>query len=109
MARVLKREAAKRDLIAQWVWYAEDAGIQTADRFLQAVEQTLGVLATQPEIGSPVFTRKAEVQGMRRFPVSGGFEKILLFYFPLSDGIDLVRVVHGHRDLERLFAERFFG
>ncbi len=22
MTRVLKREAAKRDLIAQWVWYA---------------------------------------------------------------------------------------
>ena len=46
---------------------------------------------------------------MRRFPVLDGFEKILLFYFPLRDGVDLVRVVHGSRDLERLLAERFFG
>ena len=32
MARVLKREAAKRDLIAQWIWYAEtaDLEVQTA-------------------------------------------------------------------------------
>jgi hypothetical protein len=25
MARVLKREAAKLDLISQWLWYAEEA------------------------------------------------------------------------------------
>jgi hypothetical protein len=46
---------------------------------------------------------------MRRFPVGDGFEKILLFYFPLKDGIDLVRVVHGSRDLERLISEGWFG
>ncbi len=87
MARVQKREAAKRDLIAQWVWYAENAGIDVADRFL----------------------RKPELQALRRFPVSDGFEKILLFYFPLEDGVDLVRVVHGSRDLEGLLTEGFFA
>jgi hypothetical protein len=46
---------------------------------------------------------------MRRFPVSDGFEKILLFYFPIQDGVDLVRVVHGNRDLEQLLNEGFFG
>lgn len=46
MARVLKREAAKRDLIAQWVWYAETASIEIADRFLDAAESTLTLLAT---------------------------------------------------------------
>lgn len=55
------------------------------------------------------FIRKPELQGMRRFPVSGGFEKILLFYFPLQDGIDLARVVHGSRDLAQILAEGFFG
>ena len=109
MARVLKREAAKRDLIAQWVWYAENASTEIADRFLRAADTTLNLLATQPEIGIPFFIRKPELQGMRRFPVSGGFEKILLFYFPLQDGIDLARVVHGSRDLAQIFAEGFFG
>jgi plasmid stabilization system protein ParE len=41
MARVLKREAAKRDLIHQWVWYAENASIEVADRFLKAADKTL--------------------------------------------------------------------
>jgi hypothetical protein len=46
---------------------------------------------------------------MRRFPISDGFEKLFLFYFPLQDGIDLVRVVHAARDLEHLLSEGFFG
>jgi plasmid stabilization system protein ParE len=41
MARVRKREAAKRDLIHQWVWYAENASIEVADRFLEAADSTL--------------------------------------------------------------------
>jgi|SRR6516162_1920841 toxin ParE1/3/4 len=109
MARVVKREAAKRDLIAQWVWYAENADIEVADRFLNAAEKTLTLLSTQPEIGAHFFVRKPELQGMRKFPVSDGFEKILLFYFPLKDGVDLVRVAHGSRDLDRLLTEGFFG
>ena len=109
MGRVLKREAAKRDLVAQWVWYAENADIEVADRFLTAADKTLALLATQPESGAPFFVRKPELQGMRRFPVSDGFENILLFYFPLKDGVDLVRVIHGSRDLDRLLAEGFFG
>jgi toxin ParE1/3/4 len=109
MARVLKREAARRDLIQQWVWYAESASIEVADRFLRAADKTLDLLSTQPESGARFFVRKPELQNMRRFPVSDGFGKILLFYFPLQDGVDLVRVVHGSRDLERLLAEGFFG
>jgi len=109
MARILKREPAKRDLIAQWVWYGENASIETADRFLAAAEATLAMLVTQPQGGLRTFFMNPELHGMRRFPVTGGFEKILLFYFPTEDGIDLVRVVHASRDLERLLADGFFG
>jgi toxin ParE1/3/4 len=109
VARVLKREAAKRDLIAQWVWYAENASIEIADRFLTAADSTLRALARQPETGIPVPVTKIPLQGMRRFPVSDGFDRILFFYFPLQDGIDLVRVVHGARDFGRLISEGFFG
>ena len=42
---------------------------------------------------------------MRRFPLSGGFEVILVFYFPLPDGIDVVRVMHGSRDFDRGFLD----
>ena len=103
MSVVLRREAAERDLIAQWVWYAENASIEVADRFLIAAEATLAFLAKQPDCGAPIAVTKKRLIGIRRFPVSGGFERILIFYFPLQNGIDVVRVVHGSRDLDRLF------
>lgn len=44
---VRKRESAKRDLIAQWAWCAENADIDTADRFLGAADSTVSMLAGQ--------------------------------------------------------------
>src|SRR5258708_38855442 len=108
MSVVRKRRAANRDLTAQFVWYAENAGLDVADRFLQAADATLETLADMPESGIAVATDRHELAGMRRWQVKG-FEKILLFYFPLRNGVDLIRVAHGSRDLERLFQEGFFN
>jgi len=38
----------------------------------------------------------------RGLPVSG-FENYLIFYRPLQDGIDVLRIVRGARDIGRLF------
>ena len=97
MPRVLKREAARLGLVAQWVWYAENASVDVADRFLEAVEETLVLLSGQPEIGKALVTRKPELQGMRWFRVARGYDKILLFYFPREHAVELVRVIHGSR------------
>jgi toxin ParE1/3/4 len=109
VATVRKREVAKRDLIAQWIWYAENASVETADRFLHAAEETVAMLSLQPEAGYRIFVRRPELQGRRRFPLPGTFGKILLFYFPIRDGIEIVRVVDGDRNVERLLMEGFFG
>src|SRR5579862_2427082 len=105
MPVILKREIAKRDLAAQWLWYAQNASVEVADRFLRAADRTLRGLAAQPFSGAPFASRIGELAGMRHFPVSGGFDKILLFYFAIENGIDLVRVIHGSRDIESLLAE----
>jgi toxin ParE1/3/4 len=70
MTGVWKREAAKRDLVQQWVWYAENASIEVADRFLIAADNTLSLLSTHSEIGVSFFVRNRDLQGIRRFPVS---------------------------------------
>lgn len=67
------------------------------------------MLSAQPEMGAAGVFQPEELRGMRRFPVGNGFESILLFYFPATGGVDLVRVVHGSRDLGRLLAEGFGG
>jgi toxin ParE1/3/4 len=102
MARVVKREAAKRDLIRQCVWYAENASLEVADRFLTAADSTVADVATHPGRGRPVFTRRSDLQAMRSIPVGDGFEKFLLFYFPMPEGVELVRVLHGGRDLAQI-------
>jgi toxin ParE1/3/4 len=103
MSKVVRREAAKRDLIQRWVWYAENASVEIADRFLLAANDTLKDLARQPLSGQAVFVRSSDLQGMRRVPVGDGFEKTLLFYLPLSGGVDLIRVLHGSQDLAGIF------
>src|SRR4051794_22799179 len=69
----------------------------------RAAEKTLETLALHPESGPIVPVGRAELEGIRRFRVSDGFERILLFYLVVEDGIELVRVIHGSRDLEQLF------
>jgi toxin ParE1/3/4 len=78
--------------------------VDLADRFLEAAEATLEMLARHTESGIRTDCGRSELAGMRRFPVGDGFEKILVFYIPCADGIDLIRVVHGARDLASLFA-----
>ena len=39
--------------------------------------------------------------GIRSFP----FGRYLVFYLPISDGIDVVRVLHGARDVDKVFGE----
>lgn len=95
MAQVFKRESARRDLIAQWVWYADNGDIELADRFLAAVEATLELLSLHPEIGVAIAWAKSEVAGIRRLPVGGSFDNILLFYRVSEEGTELIRVIHG--------------
>jgi toxin ParE1/3/4 len=89
-------------LIAQWLWYAETAGIETADRFLEAANATLSFLGRHPEGGTRCGFRNPRLRKLRRFPIGDSFESILLFYIPNHDGIDLLRVIHGKRDLKKI-------
>ena len=53
-------------------------------------------LAKNPLMGRE---RDEVMPGLRSFP----FKRYVIFYQPLQDGIDVVRVLHGARDIESLF------
>ncbi len=72
--------------------------------YFKAVDQTCARLAKQPLSGTPFDSGVARLEGMRHVPVPG-LTKYLLFYVPRADGIDVVRVLHGARDNEHLFAK----
>jgi len=73
-----------------------------AARFTQAVRATEELLLASPGIGSGRDYDNPALTGMRWHSVRG-FRKYLVFYIPRSDGIEVVRVLHGARDLEVLF------
>jgi toxin ParE1/3/4 len=97
MGEVYKRAAARRDLVQHFVNLAENAGLDTADRFLTNAERCFNELAQQPEMGSPLTLRGPELKGMRKWRVPE-FETYLVFYLPRSDGISVVRVLYAARD-----------
>jgi len=38
---------------------------------------------------------------LRLFRISG-FDRMLILYCPIADGVEIVRIVHAFRDIERL-------
>jgi plasmid stabilization system protein ParE len=69
-------------------------------RCYEAVLTTCRVLAQEPFSGKAFPTSVAALTGLRRFPVGAPFQKYLLSYQPLANGIEVVRVLNGSRDLE---------
>jgi toxin ParE1/3/4 len=94
---VYKRAAVRRDLVRHFVYLVENAGIDTADRFLANAERCFIELAEQPEMGSPLTLKRPELAGMRKWRVPD-FENFLIFYLPRRDGISVVRVLHAAQD-----------
>jgi toxin ParE1/3/4 len=99
---VTQRPRARIDLLEQFVYFGETESVELAERYFTAVDETCALLIKQPRIGGFYDSGISELAGLRRIPVKG-FENYLIFYLPHSGGIDVIRVIHGARDIENLF------
>src|SRR5580698_9750662 len=99
--RLLRHSAAKRDVLDLFDHISLD-NEGAALRFLSATESGFRDLAQNPTMGAACEYRGARGKGLRRWRVKG-FENYLIFYLAFSDRIEIVRVLHGARDIERLF------
>ena len=68
MARAVQRPAARRDFIIHYVYLAENAGLDVAKRFRQAVESAYSQLAEMPGMGRP---QECANENMREFAFGG--------------------------------------
>jgi toxin ParE1/3/4 len=102
--RIVRRRAAIEDLADQTAWYIVHASQAVADRFVEAVERALQALLDTPGIGAPRPRANPALRDLRMHPVRG-FESHLIFYRPLTDGIELIRVLHGARDIEAVLKD----
>ncbi len=103
---VRRRDRARRDLIDIYRHLAREAGVRTASRFLAQAEATCERLAGMPSMGTRYEAEDQALAAIRFFPIRR-FKKYLVFYLPTSRGIDVVRVLHGARDIHGILAEEF--
>ena len=101
MARAVQRTAARRDFIIHYAYLLERAGLDTARRFREAVEQTYAELAEMPGKGTPGKVRHGKHGGVRIWPVRG-FDNYLIAYRPHREGIAVERLVHAKQDYRRV-------
>ena len=81
MPSVSKREAAKRDLVEHFVYLAENASLNTADRFLSNAEASFADLVRQPGMGAPLDLKHPDLANLRKWRVKD-FDNHLVFYEP---------------------------
>ena len=104
-ARYVVKPKADLDLDEYADYLAEKANLDVALRFLTSAHETFSLLATQPNMGWQSRLRHPALKSLRVFRVTG-FEQMLILYRPLTDGVDVIRVVHGSRNLQSLFRRR---
>ena len=102
--RIVVRPAAESDLDEQAEYLAGHGNLETGIRFYNAAEETFVLLASQPEMGRAAEFRSSLLAGIRMLPLKG-FPKHLVFYKPFENTIEIIRVVHGARDIESFFEE----
>ncbi|MEK6746930.1 MAG: type II toxin-antitoxin system RelE/ParE family toxin [Pseudomonadota bacterium] len=94
MGKIFYRSAARHDLIAHYIYLAENANDVTADRFLKNAEESFNALVLQPKMGALLALRHPVLQGLRKWHVNE-FNKFLIFYLPRRKGVSIVRVLHA--------------
>ena len=96
MARVTRRPQAEVDILEIWEYIAADS-VEQADRWIDKLDRSLQLWATQPMMGR---ARDELAAGIR----SLAFGRYVVFFAPLPEGIDIVRVLHGARDIDHTFS-----
>lgn len=105
MGRIVERPKARQELEDIAVSIGSDRP-SAAKKFLAAAQRTYASLADMPELGAVWEPESPRFQGLRYFPIVR-YPNYVIFYRPRADGIEILHVLHGFRDLENLLgAER---
>jgi toxin ParE1/3/4 len=97
------RRKAMEDIADIASYIAADSP-QAAQAFREALEHACALLADMPDVGISRSFGNPKLADVRLWPLKR-FEKYLLLYRAYGDTVDVIRVVHGARDLPALFSE----
>jgi len=102
--RVSIRPDAERDLDQAAEFYAREANVDVALRFLAAFDALCTRLLHHPLSGTIVEVASSRLPGLRYCMVPG-FESYLVFHVSAPECIEVVRVLHAARDLARILED----
>jgi toxin ParE1/3/4 len=98
---VLRSSSSYEDLRRILAYFLDHDEPMVGSRFADCFEETLTFIADFPELGIPWESVKASSREYRVKPVRG-FENYLVFYRISDDGVRVLRIFHGHQDIENL-------
>jgi toxin ParE1/3/4 len=101
--RLAFTDAAVADILEQADWYSAQAGRRLVRLWQKAARSAVSQAVRRPAAGALCSFRSETLRDVRRTNITG-FPKHLLFYQFDDDEVFVLRVVHGARDLERLFS-----
>jgi toxin ParE1/3/4 len=97
-ARATFTARALRELRGLRRWIAAESGAERADGVVERIAAVAELLAQNPLPGR----ERPEISPDLRSFVAWPY---VLFYRPLARGVRIMRVFHGHQDLDRAFRE----
>ena len=101
MPSLVLRPRALADLAEIWAYIAglsADGNPDRADAFVDLVDSKFQALSRRPGLGR----RRTELNPDIRSLAVGRY---VVFCLPISRGIEVVRVLHGSRDIESVFTK----
>lgn len=90
--------AARADLLDQAEYFDLNGGEALGDRFVLKCEAAFQRLIQHPESGTRVRHRHAKLTGCR-FILVPGFDQLMVYYRLTQSSIEIVRILHGARDV----------
>ena len=97
MKRHIISQPAIKDLV-EIIDYFSSRNVDAGERFINEFEKKCNSIANFPSMGRSYDDIKPSLRGL---PLAG----YIIFYRIIDDGIEIIRVVSGYRDLESLFLE----
>lgn len=105
MSKINKQPQVIQDLI-EIADYIAEGNLDVSDRFLAAAEKTFQQLGEMPGMGRIRNSPNPRLKNIRQQAVKG-FKNYLIFYRTSELGVDILRVIHGARDIEALLSDEF--
>ena len=88
---------AAQDIGNIWKYVAPN-NLKAANRLFDTLRESFPKLAKFPQLGRE---RSELAPFLRTFPV----KNYLIFYRPIDEGIEIVRILHGSQDIETIFQD----